>query len=177
MKKISKIILLMLILTISILVTVGCGKTTETTSSQEKNEVNLDKVKLDKDNAININYDNNDYLNIIDLFDKNELKAKSQYLNKTLKITGEVTEITQSDDDIIVHVMTKNNFYGANLYFKNTKENEDKIMNLKLYDNSKGSSNTVRGDVITVYGYFEEYKNGEFVSIGDRMKITHCEFI
>jgi hypothetical protein len=180
MKKISKI-LLMSILTIGILVTVGCGKTTQTTSSQETKETNSnkkDEVKLDKENAIPISYDNDDYRNILDLFDKNEIKAKSQYLNKTLKITGEVKKITKSNDGyIVVHVITKDNFYGANLYFKNTTENENKIMNLKIYDNSKGSSNTVRGEVVSVYGYFEECKNGQSVSTGDRMKITNCEFI
>ncbi|MBU3171688.1 hypothetical protein [Clostridium estertheticum] len=73
--------------------------------------------------------------------------------------------------------MTKDNFYGAILKFKNTKENEEKIINLKVYDKSKGYNSTIRGDVITVYGYFKEYKGEQSVSDGDRIQITNCELI
>ncbi|MBX4267184.1 OB-fold putative lipoprotein [Clostridium estertheticum] len=173
MKKPVKKLVIAILLGISIF-SVGCGKSTNNVKETATKET---VIKLDKDNAININYNNGDYKKIINLFNTNELQAKNKYLNKTVKITGEVSNIKKNDGLIIVSVMTNDNFYGAMFKFKDTKENEDKLINLKLYDATKGWDKAIRGDVITVYGYFKEYKGEQSVPDGERIQITNCELI
>lgn len=173
MKKLRKNLGIAILLGISI-ISVGCAKSTSNVKPNASKETS---IKLDKNNAININYADKDYEKIMNLFDKDEIQAKNKYLNKTLKITGEVSKIKKNNGSIIVSLMTKDNLYGATLNFKDTKENEGKITNLKVYDDSNGYYNTIRGDVITVYGYFKEYKVEQSVADGERIQLTNCELI
>lgn len=183
MNKLVKTLGIPMILGLSIFF-MGCGNANNIKSTTSPNKESTAKevadeekpVKLDKENAINVGYEkDDDYKDIMNLFDKNQLQANDKYLNKTLKITSEVNEIKTNNGQIIIYVSTESKFYGTDLVFENTKENQDKIKNLKLYDDSKGYKNVTRGDVITVYGYFENY-NQYTGTIGEKMKITHCEF-
>jgi hypothetical protein len=173
MKKLGRKLGIAILLGISI-ISVGCAKSA---NNVKQTATKKNVIKLDKNNAININDNDNDYEKIMNLFDTNEIQAKNKYLNKTLKITGEVSKIKENDGTIIVSLMTKDNLYGATLNFIDTKENEKKITNLKVYDDSKGYYNTIRGDVITVYGYFKEYQVEQSVADGERIQITNCELI
>lgn len=165
-----KKIVIGLILGISVFF-IGCGKTN---NIKEPSKKTVKIIKLDRENAININYDNKDYEEILHLFKTNEVKAKDKYLKKTVKITGEVTKISESNNGITISVMTKDKFYGANLEFEDIKDKE-KLMNLKVYDDSEGYHNIIRGDIITVYGIFDQYKDGVTIKEGDRISIKHCQ--
>ncbi|NFI55897.1 hypothetical protein FDA48_05830 [Clostridium botulinum] len=158
-------ILILLLLGISIF-SVGCGRSDNNVSTISNNkEIEETKTKLDKDNAINIEYDNNNYKEIQDVFINNKLQAQNKYINKTVKITGEVKKITTTDGTIKVVIMAPNRFKVAFLEFKNTKENESKIMDLKTYN----KDNDTKGNLITVYGCF--------TGIDDvNMLIENCEF-
>lgn len=176
MKRLIKKIGIGVSLSVLIFTCVACGKTNTNDSNINDSQKEI-KIKLDKENAISVNYDNKDYEDILHLFKTNEVQAKDKYLKKTLKITGEVTKISETGETIIVSIMTKNKFYGAKLEFENVKANKDKLMNLKVYDDSQGRHNEVRGDIITVYGVFNEYKDGATVNDGDRINIKYCELV
>jgi len=174
MKK-FKIIKIVASIGLSAILLMGCGSKSVSNTSQAPSQTSKEEkqVKLDKDNAINVSYENDDYKTIYDSFKNQEIKAKENYLNKTLKISGEIEDIKKKNGYIIVSIMSKS-FY-ADLYFTDNEENEAKIGTLKKWDKTSGASSSGKGDVITVYGIFEEFAksaNGNYY-----IKVTNCEFI
>ncbi|WP_288326057.1 hypothetical protein [uncultured Clostridium sp.] len=158
------------ILAFSILTIVACGKAkvepTETDEYYIDDEgVEVMKFKLEKENPVIINYDDDSDKEISNLIANDSLKAKEKYLEKTIKITGEVTKIIDEDNGIIKVVITTPNKLGATyLEFDDSKENKEKLLNLKVYDKNK----EIDGDLITVYGYGTRFDNVCLV-------ISHCE--
>lgn len=173
MKK-SKIIKIVASIGLSAVLLMGCGSksVSNTTQSQSQTQTSKEEkqVKLDKENAITINFDkNDDYKTIYDSFKQNLTQAKEKYLNKTLKISGEVSKVEKKNGYIVVYIMSKNHSYDAGLYFKDNEENETKTTRLKKWDNASG------GDIVNAYGIFEEF--GQIPSGNDYLKVTNCEFI
>lgn len=174
MKK-SKIIKIVISIGLSSILLMGCGSKntntkssnadTQTQTTQQKEEK---KVKLDKENAIVIEKEV-DYKNIYELFKKQEIKAKEQYLNKTLKVTGEISKIEKEDGYIVIHLLSESHGNNINLYLEDTKENEEKTASLKTIKDSLD-----KGDVITAYGLFGEYAKRKGDTLYD-IKLTNCE--
>lgn len=174
MKK-FKIIKIVASIGLSAILLMGCGsKSVSTTQAPSQNQTSKEEkqVKLDKDNAINVSYEkNDDYKAIYDLFKNQEIKAKEQYINKTLNINGEIDRIQKENGYIVIYIMTKSHSYDAHLYFKDNEENESKIANLKRYSDSFD-----KGDIISVYGIFEEFAKRKDENTY-YIKVTNCEFI
>jgi PBP1b-binding outer membrane lipoprotein LpoB len=165
---------------ISVFLLSGCGakNVTDTNQTQSQGQTSKEEkqIKLDKGNAINLSCKkDDDYKSVYNLFEKQEIKAKEQYLSKTLKISGEVGDIEKKNGYIIVSIMTESHSYDADLYFKDNKENETKIGTLKKWDKTSGALISGKGDVITVYGIFEEF--AKWTNGNNYIKVTKCEFI
>lgn len=150
MKNITKRVITVLMAGACITSLAGCSKKenpkTETTYEAEET-----KYKLDKDNALEVAYDNDSFKETV--LGKNELQTKEKFLNKTIKVTGEAMEI-ESDGDTVTVVVTTPNKLGA-MYLKFDMKYKDKLINLKLYDRYKEGD----GDIITAYGYSTGFKN------------------
>lgn len=167
----SKFIILCLT---SILLIGGCGSSSNTIDKDLTNNIQVEnKINLDKDNAIVINYSSNDYNAIHELFIKQQIQAQKEYIDKTVKITGQVTKIENDENGNIVISITSDKFsHIAHIYFDDNEENEEKISKLKVW--GKDTKTNENGDVITVYGIFEEFEkllNDNYV-----FKITNCEW-
>lgn len=172
MKK-SKLVILCLA---TILLMGGCGAGTSSKTKEDVTEnvsVEKNKIELDKDNAIVISYSSKDYNSIYDLFSKQQIEAQKEYIDKTIKITGEVTGIENDGNGNIVISITSDKFsHIADIYIEDTKDNEERTSKLKVW--GKDTKTNEKGDLITVYGIFEEFEkqtNGNYV-----FKITNCEW-
>lgn len=123
------------------------------------------KIKLDKSNPVVINYDYEDYTKIQDEIKDNKLKAEEKYLNKTVKVTSQLSTIKTNGNTIIVYLTSSNDIGGIVLEFERTDEIKSKLLSLKQYD----KSTKTEGDIVTVYGYCSEFD-------GLKLKLTNCEF-
>ena len=171
MKK-SKLIILCLT---SILLIGGCGTSSNTIEKDLTDNVKVEenKIKLDKDNAITISYSSDDYNSVYDLFSKQQIEAQKEYIDKTVKITGEVTRIENDRNGNIVISITSDKFsHIADIYIEDNKDNEERTSKLKVW--GKDTKTNEKGDLIAVYGIFEEFEkqtNGNYV-----FKIIDCEW-
>lgn len=175
MKK-FKILSTIISLGLAMMLFTGCGSKSKTTTTDQKQDTQntqtaqKEEIKLDKSNAINIEYSNvDDYKTIYNSFKENKSTAKDKYIGKTVKISGEVSRVEKTNDYIIVWIMAKGHAYDAGLYFKNTEENDTKTTKLKEWGVGQ------EGDKVTAYGIFEEF--GKIPSSNDYLKITNCEFV
>lgn len=153
---------------------VGCGTSHKNNNNVEQKQEEMQEIKVNKVNPINIEYEDNSYLTVFDEFKKQEGKAQEKYINKTLKITGEVVDIEKQNENIIVTIVSDNNFHTAILNFKDGEENEMKIGNLKEADEISGALEEGKGDVITVYGIFDEFAKIQGGS--NYINLVNCEF-
>lgn len=164
MKRSIKSIGITIILVLSIL-SIGCANTTGDSSNKNS------EITLDKDNAISLDYETKEgYKEIFDAFTDDTIKAKEEYVNKTVKISGEVAVIEKKGGYIIVSIMSKKGTYNAKLYFTDNDDNENKINKLQKRDNDKV------GEIITAYGIFEEYGDIQATDV-HYLKITNCELV
>lgn len=165
MKNILKKIGVTIILGISLFSLIGCGSSSEKTLTTDVSlsDDETSTIKLNKNNPVIVNYEDDSYSELSNMVAHNELKAEETYLNKTIKITGEVCEITTKNNKIIVVVTSPNKLGAVYLEFDNSYK--DKILNLNLYD----KVNKKDGDIITVYGYCSKFDNICLV-------LSNCEF-
>lgn len=153
---------------------VGCGTSSKSNNNVEQKQEEIQEIKVDKENSINIEYEDNSYLAVFDEFKKQEGKAQEKYINKTLKITGEVVDIEKQNENIAVTIVSDNNFHTAILNFEDSEENETKIGDLKEADEISGALEEGKGDVITAYGVFDEFAKIQGGS--NYINLVNCEF-
>lgn len=131
----------------------GCSdkKDNQNTNTSYVDATEDKKIKLDKENAVEVTYNYDAFKETV--LGKNELQTKEKFLNKTIKVTGEVESIESTENTITVVVTTPNKL-GA-MYLKFNSSYKDKLIDLKLYDKYKRTD----GDIITVYGYSTGFEN------------------
>lgn len=165
MKNILKKIGVTIILGISLFSLIGCGSSSKKTLNTDValSDDETSTIKLDKTNPLIMDYNNDIYSETSNMIAHNKLKAEETYLKKTIKITGEVCEITTKNNKIIVVVTSPNKLGAVYLEFDNSYK--DKLLNLNLYD----KVNKKDGDIITIYGYCSKFDNICLV-------LSNCEF-
>ena len=92
-----------------------------------------------------------------------KLNAEETYLNKTIKITGEITEISPENNKIKVALTSPDKLRA--IYLEFNESYKDSLLKLHSYD----SRNKQDGDIITVYGLGSKFDNICLV-------LSNCEF-
>lgn len=163
MNNITQKICVIIILGISIFSFMGCNNSDKALNTDISLENETSKIRLDKKNPIIIDYNNDSYSKATQMIAKNRLEAEETYLNKTIKITGEVRTITTQNDKILVVITPPDRLGAVHLEFDSSYK--DKLLDLNLYD----KQNKTDGDIITIYGYCSKFDDV-------CLFLSNCEF-